>query len=205
MKNLIILTLVSIFLSFEAIAPNINLDKLIEKERNKYLIKVAKEAVMKRGPGYYREVAPPIIKRDIITLSRYTWLYEKYPGRAYYTVEYPFDDTAESFEGDFSAKVFIWEDTGVVFRITFGNGWGMNNLDNPEAWEGRTDIMPFERRPSKKEIEEERERDRQRRIEMNREREMSEDNARCADRLIDSLIQQHRERWERERNRETER
>jgi len=111
---------------------------------------VAKEVVMKHGPDYYREVAPPVIERKIINESSHWSLWEKFPGRAYYTVTYPYDESVESFHLDFAARVWIWEDTGVAYRVGFGNNHGIGNLDDPEAWKGvdmRRYVMPYERQP----------------------------------------------------------
>lgn len=152
MKKLMILTLVAMFLSFGAEAKDKNLAKMAEKKRNEYLIIISKEMVMKHGPDYYRELATPVIKREAVT-DYYTWLYEKYPGRIYYTVEYPYDDTEESFKMDYAAKTFIWEDTGIAFQISFGNGIGRTHLDDPAIWTGREVVARYIKQPSKKKPE----------------------------------------------------
>lgn len=60
-----IMLLILSFLSYLCVYSQ-NLDKLSEKERNRYLIETSKNIVKKYGPGYYREYKKPVIIRDTI-------------------------------------------------------------------------------------------------------------------------------------------
>jgi hypothetical protein len=105
-------------------------------ERDSFLLKVAKETVMKYGPGYYRDHRPPTIKKT--TISTLDSSYGKeHAGRVYYIVWYPADETREICK--FAASVFIWADTGKAFNVHFGCGFGYGHLEDIER-EGR--IIP---------------------------------------------------------------
>ena len=109
-----------------------NLDSLSTEKRNKKLIKLAKEVVLRHGPGFYREYKPPVIKSQRVsdkTVDMSVGMIEKYRGRFYYTIEYPYDLKEEIFSSFYSAKVYVWRDTGKVFYIVFGGGFGIQNYD----------------------------------------------------------------------------
>ena len=134
MKHLIILLFFALSLtSLPSIILAKNLDSLSQIERNKILIKMAKEVVLRHGPGFYREYKEPVIKslrvsdetRDLKTSTK-----EKHKGRSYYTVEYPYDLKEEMFIAThFAARVYVWGDTGKVFIIEFGCGFGIYDYD----------------------------------------------------------------------------
>ena len=118
-------------LSLSEVVTAENLDSLSTERRNKKLIKLAKEVVLRHGPGFYREYKPPVIKSlrisDKIKDLRISFI-EKNRGRSYYTVEYPYNRKEEIFWGLYSAKVYVWGDTGKVFNIRFG-GFCIENYD----------------------------------------------------------------------------
>ena len=119
-------------LSLSEVVTAENLDSLSTERRNKKLIKLAKEVVLRHGPGFYREYKPPVIKSQRVsdkTVDMTVEMIKKYKGRFYYTVEYPYNKKEEIFWGVYSAKVFIWKDTGKVFYIVFGGGFGIQNYD----------------------------------------------------------------------------
>ncbi|WP_152616155.1 hypothetical protein [Sanguibacteroides justesenii] len=119
-------------LSLSEVVTAENLDSLSKEKRDKKLIKMAKEVVLRHGPGFYREYKPPVIKSQRVsdkTVDMTVEMIKKYKGRFYYTVEYPYNKKEEIFWGVYSAKVFIWKDTGKVFYIEFGGTIGIENYD----------------------------------------------------------------------------
>ena len=108
-----------------------NLSSLPEAQRDSLLISVAKEAILKLGPDYYRENQKPVISyhqnptADIIGDERLASHAERY----YYFVIFPYDPAEEKLAYDFSAKVRIWDDTGDLESVTFGCGWGKGGYD----------------------------------------------------------------------------
>ena len=100
-----------------------NLDSLSTEKRNKKLIKLAKEVVLRHGPDFYREYKPPVIKSQRVsdkTVDMTVEMIKKYRGRFYYTIEYPYDLKEEIFSSFYSAKVYVWRDTGKVFILCLG-------------------------------------------------------------------------------------
>ena len=73
--------------------------------------------------------------------------------RAYYLVEFPYDPNYEYFHAGFAARVYFWADTGIVFQVVFGNGWGFVEIDQPEKYKDQERIMEYERQPPKKQEE----------------------------------------------------
>jgi len=152
MKKSIFLVFLAMFLSIAiAEAQERDLSRMNERRRTEHLLRVAREVVMKHGPDYYRDVAPPVIERRIINEDSNWSLWTAFPGRIYYTVTYLYDEAIESFSMDYAARVEIWENTGLVFGVIFGNGHGLCDLDDPEVWpqerKDRERVMPFERQP----------------------------------------------------------
>ncbi len=132
-----------------------NLEKMNESERVKTLLRVAKEGIMEYGPDYYREYEKPEIKYNRVINGNKNFAdeeVEQYRNRYYYTVKYSYDESKESFNTDYSAWVFIWEDTGKVFQIYFGNGLGLRELDIPETVVDPKGIkkMTWEKQPPRK-------------------------------------------------------
>ena len=118
-------------LSLSEVVTAENLDSLSKEKRDKKLIKMAKEVVLRHGPGFYREYKPPVIKSQRVsdkTVDMTVEMIKKYKGRFYYTVEYPYNRKEEIFWGLYSTKVYVWGDTGKVFNIRFG-GFCIENYD----------------------------------------------------------------------------
>ena len=141
-------------LSLSEVVTAENLDSLSTEKRNKKLIKMAKEVVLRHGPDYYRDYKPPVIKSQRVsdkTVDMSVGMIEKYKGRSYYTVEYPYDLKEEVFGSFYSAKVYVWGDTGKVFYIVFGGGFGIQNYDTLTEKEKRQikTVQHRKRRPLK--------------------------------------------------------
>ena len=122
-----------------------NLDQMKEKERVEYLKKSSKKVVKQYGPDYYRKVKPLIIERIVIGVRDSIsagWMRREHKGRAY-----------EYFHAGFAARVYFWADTGIVFQVVFGNGWGFVEIDQPEKYKDQERIMEYERQPPKKQEE----------------------------------------------------
>ena len=121
MKTIILLTLILFITSFCASAQN--LDKMPVEKRNARLISIAKKAVKKYAPDYYREYGTPIIKRAIVKESGHLE-YGVRVGGVGYSVTFPYDESKEFFENGFSAMVDIWADDGTLYSVMPGNGPG---------------------------------------------------------------------------------
>jgi len=100
-----------------------DLDSLPQQQRDSILIEVAKEVVLKYGPGYYREYKRPIITRRQILPMGDINVTGKNAGRIFYEVIFLYDETKELLEYDFAARVAIWGDTHKPIRVLFGNGF----------------------------------------------------------------------------------
>lgn len=104
-----------------------NLDKMNEAERTNALVQIAKKTILEIGPDFYREYGKPEIKHSYVSKDNKESTKEedeKYNGRSFYTVKFLYDKTKESFIQDYSAKVYIWGDTGQPYTILFGSGLG---------------------------------------------------------------------------------
>ena len=112
-----------------------NLDKMNEAKRKTALLRIAKEGILEFAPDYYREYGEPEIAHGYVdNVQKFSDdQLKKYRNRSYYTVKYFYDKNEEAFWGDYSACVYIWGDTGKVFRISSSSGMGLGNLDDPEA------------------------------------------------------------------------
>ena len=132
-----------------------NLDSLSTERRNKKLIKLAKEVVLRHGPDYYRDYKPPVIKSQRVsdkTVDMTVNMIKKYKGRSYYTVEYPYNLKEEVFRSFYSAKVYVWGDTGKVFFMMFGGGFCIENYDTLTEKEKRQikTVQFHKKRPRKR-------------------------------------------------------
>lgn len=101
-----------------------NLDKLPAAKRDSVLKAISKEAIMMYGPGYYREYK--------ITTER-TERQDRFSDKFHpvYLVTYYYDPAVEVLYRPYSAEVRVYENSGKVYEITFGNGIGIADLDKP--------------------------------------------------------------------------
>ena len=132
-----------------------NLDSLSTEKRNKKLIKLAKEVVLRHGPDFYREYKPPVIKSQRVsdkTVDMTVEMIERYKGRSYYTIEYPYNIKEEVFHNYYSVKVYVWGATGKVFSILFGNGREITDYDTLTEKEKRQikTVQYHKKRPRKR-------------------------------------------------------
>jgi hypothetical protein len=119
-KKIIFVILLCISCNMAVVAQNLDLMPIAQ--RDSLLISIAKEVVLILGPDYYREYKT-IVERRYATGSRY-------PGRVFFRVTFLYDRTQERI-GSFAAEVSIWEDTGQLSGVLFGNGmgWSLNRAD----------------------------------------------------------------------------
>ncbi len=101
-----------------------DLDSLPQQQRDSILIEVAKDVVLKFGPGYYREYKRPVIKRRQVPPLGEINLTGDNANRFFYEVIFLYDETKERLEYDFAAKVTIWGDSRKPIEVMFGNGIG---------------------------------------------------------------------------------
>lgn len=96
-----------------------DLRKLPPTERERMILKLAKEALLKYGDEeYYKASLTPQITTEVMSGGVYV-------GREFYVVTYPYDTTNYIMEKNFAAQVKIFSDTGKIGFIMFGDGWGM--------------------------------------------------------------------------------
>lgn len=121
-----------------------NLDKMLVKKRNATLIELARKAVKKYAPGYYREYGDPIIERFVIQNSDDPEFGVRL-GRPYYRVTFPYDISKEYFEHGFSSFVDICADKRVLKGIMPGNGAGRRFKVNQTRSTDKEDveIIPY--------------------------------------------------------------
>lgn len=102
----------------------VDLRKMNEADRTKYLTQKAKEVTKNFGPEYYRKDSKPMITEGVYQAQYDNEIYTKHNGREYYVVTFPYDKKKELFEWNYTSQVEIWKDTGEPLRVMFGNGWG---------------------------------------------------------------------------------
>ena len=114
MKRIIFLSVSILFCLFTC-AQSLDLQKLSEKKRNKFLEEKAKEVVRALAPEHYREYTKPIIMGPYDhDANKYKDVpnCEQYVGKQFYYVIIPYDLEKENLACDFAAKVGIWADDG---------------------------------------------------------------------------------------------
>ena len=124
-----------------------SLNSMPEAKRNSLLISIAKEAILKFGPDYYREYKEPKISykqyppADPKTDKRFV----NWDDRYYYEVEFYYDPAEETLEWGFAAKVRIWADTGDLHTAFFGNGYGRSIEEGMDWRNDKTlEIVPYQ-------------------------------------------------------------
>lgn len=103
-----------------------NLDKLPAAKRDSVLKAISKEAITVYGPGYYREYK--------ITTER-TERQDRFSDKFHpvYLVTYYYDPAVEVLSYPYSAEVYVYENSGKVYAIKFGNGIGAVDVDKRKA------------------------------------------------------------------------
>jgi len=110
--------------SYNSASLSQNLDSMPVAKRDSLLIAIAKEAVLKYGPDYYREYKPPVISRNVFPPKGYYNFEGIHAGRPYYDVTFLYDKTVELLDWGYAAQVRILADTGKLEGIMFGCGLG---------------------------------------------------------------------------------
>ncbi|NDV64574.1 hypothetical protein [Bacteroides sp. 224] len=146
MKKIFILLFVITCTVLPAVSQN--LAKMSEQKRSRFLLKTAKETILKYGPGYYRDYVPSVDRFYIGERRRGGQAFsaafeEKHNGRFFYRVKYPYDKTKEYFRMDYSACVFIWEDTGKPFHVSFGYGIFLELEELPTTRSGEHPVIEY--------------------------------------------------------------
>ncbi len=119
-----------LFVSYSLATMAQNLDTMPTAKRDSILISIAKEAVLKYGPDYYRDQYSPIIERNVVPPKGEINTTGEKAGKVFYWVIFPYDETEEQLEYPFAARVTIWVDTSKPSSVFFGNGFGMSIPDN---------------------------------------------------------------------------
>lgn len=124
MKALKWIVMFLLFSAFNQETSSQNLDSLPQQQRDSILIEVAKEVVLKYGPGYYREYKRPVITRSQVPPLGEVNLTGDDANRIFYEVVFLYDKSKEQLSYDFAARVLIWSDSRKPIDVMFGNGLG---------------------------------------------------------------------------------
>ena len=122
MNMKILSVLILSFLSFYATAQNF--DKMSVPKRDSMLINIAKLAVKKYAPDYFREYGTPKIERLIWDGEEEDLEFGERLGRSFFRVTFPYDESKDYFGYGFSAMVDIWGDDGTLSGVMGGHGFG---------------------------------------------------------------------------------
>ncbi len=118
MKKLMIILLLLSGMVTTSVAQN--LKQMSEKDRNEKLVQVAKEAIQKYAPDYYRYTSG----KYTITLIDKNSRGEKM--REYFKVRFiDYNKDEEHFANGHPINVEIWVDNGIARAVTNGQGWGI--------------------------------------------------------------------------------
>lgn len=156
--RLISITVV-LFITLSLSAQTINLEKLSEKERNEKLLEIAKAAVLKYGPGYYRDYNIPGVPKPMIRVTTAkkgestTISFPELENKTIYIVTFFYDNTKEILLSDFAVIVGIVGETGIPCEMAFGNNALRVVYDaekNPQTRSARViPIVPYEQKPER--------------------------------------------------------
>lgn len=124
MKALKWIVMFLLFSAFNQETSSQNLDSLLQQQRDSILIEVAKEVVLKYGPGYYREYKRPVITRSQVPPLGEINLTGDDANRIFYEMVFLYDKSKEQLSYDFAARVLIWSDSRKPIDVMFGNGLG---------------------------------------------------------------------------------
>jgi hypothetical protein len=117
-----------------------NLESLPQAQRDSLLISLAKEAVLRYGPGYYREYKEPIIERGQIQPKGTMNPTGENVGRIYYIITFLYDTIKERLGDNFAAIVGFWGDTGKPSYIRLGNNNGYTRSISESEWDSDAEV-----------------------------------------------------------------
>lgn len=131
MKKILLIIMAAIF-SLSAVAQSKDLSKMETKQRETYLVKIAKEVTDTFGPGWYQGGIIPEISGPKIYDDKRPEV-QKHIGRKYYTIKFWYDDKTKKKTGGwrYASEVEIWEDDGEPMGILFGDSYGFSFLMIP--------------------------------------------------------------------------
>lgn len=105
------------------------LSNMTEEERNEYLLKKSKEAIMYFGPEWYQEPMSVEISgpHKLYGYGSDNPYIQQWDGRLFYSVVYSYDKYKKYNNPDLSYafEVSIWEDDAEPWDISFGNEFGI--------------------------------------------------------------------------------
>ena len=111
-----------------------NLNSMSVAKRDSILISIAKEVVLKYGPGYYREYKPPVIGKQIRQKDGKSNVYA-------YMVTFLYDETKETLIEHFAVQITILAETWRPESVMFGNRIGRSIPENLD-WRNDISIYP---------------------------------------------------------------
>lgn len=98
-------------------------EKMTEKEKQAYMLKMSYEIIQEFGPGYYRADAPYVFETDKYDTGASDLA--KNIGKELRIVKFLYDKSKEMFETDYLAKVAFWADSGKPLDVMFGCNLGV--------------------------------------------------------------------------------
>ena len=99
-------------------------------KKRQYIDSDCKGNVEEESAWVFNENGAPIISKHRVRyltpaeekeVPEFSTFYGAKSGQVYYIVEFPQDESIESFDAGFVAQVYIWEDTSRPFSIALGN------------------------------------------------------------------------------------
>lgn len=129
--NKLTFVLLLVFCASSLHAQQANLDKLPAARRDSMLIEIAKAAVLKYGPGYWREYKDTGIQKPEIRYfiteegERTTVSYPELKNKKIYYVTFFYDKTKETLSNYYAARISIVAESGTACIVMFGNMRGL--------------------------------------------------------------------------------
>lgn len=97
-----------------------DLRKLPPPERERMILKIAKDGLLKYTDEEYNEAClTPKITTEVMPDGIYK-------GQEFYVVTYPYDTTKYEMDRDYAVQVKIFPATGKIFFMHFGDTWSLN-------------------------------------------------------------------------------
>ena len=127
MKRIVVLllTLLPICMMAQSVQTT-DLNEMTEKERNEYLVNLAREVSENIAPEWLQgDVVPKVSSKQKYFSTNKRPDIQRNVGREFYSVTFYYDEaTKAKLKYDYATRVRIWADNGEVEGIMTGEDWG---------------------------------------------------------------------------------
>jgi len=127
MKRIVVLllTLLPVYMMAQSVQ-TVDLNGMTEKERNEYLINLAREVSENIAPEWLQgDVVPKVSTKQKYFSTNKRPDIQRNVGREFYSVTFYYDETTKAkLKYDYATRVRIWADNGEVEGIMTGEDWG---------------------------------------------------------------------------------